>query len=783
MPNYRRSVAAFLCVLTAGSLAWSDAKPSRSYEEAIKSLDAFITAEIESKQVPALAIALVDDQEIIWSKRFGWADADKHVPASAETVFRVGSVSKLFTDIGVMQLVEKGLLDLDAPVTRYLPEFQPRNSFGVPITLRQLMSHRAGLVREPPVGHYFDPTNPTLAQMVQSLNGTDLIYKPGSHTKYSNAGISVVGYVLEQTQKEPFAQYLKRAVLDPVGMESSNFEITPQLQGHLARALMWTYHGRTFEAPTFPLAIAPAGNMYSTVGDLGKFLSVLFAGGRAPHGMLIKPETLQQMWTPQFAPEGNRDGFGIGFLLGELDGCRSFGHSGAVYGFATELKGLPKMKLGAAVIVTKDCANALATRVADEALKQMLAIKRGHALPPIQRTANVPRDVTRRLAGRYVKDNNFGEMEDRDGRLVYRSVGGMQIEFRALADTTLISDSVLDFGKKLEVRGDEIDIAAIYKLKRRVFPKPQPAKERMRGLVGEYGWDHDVLYIYEEEGYLHALIEWFFDYPIREISRDVYAFPDWGLYEREKLVFHRDATGRADQVEAASVVFKRRHIDGEDGSTFRVKPVKPLDELRRAALSATPPEESGDFRKPDLVELIRLDPTIKLDIRYATTNNFLSTPFYTSAKAFMQKPAAEAVVRVHRKLREQGLGLLIFDGYRPWSVTKMFWDATTEPQHVFVADPSKGSRHNRGCAVDLTLYDLATGKPIEMVGGYDEMSDRSYPYYPGGTSLQRYYRDLLRHAMEAQGFTVYEAEWWHFDYKDWRSYGILNATFEELSRK
>jgi D-alanyl-D-alanine dipeptidase len=372
-------------------------------------------------------------------------------------------------------------------------------------------------------------------------------------------------------------------------------------------------------------------------------------------------------------------------------------------------------------------------------------------------------------------------MEDRGGRLVYRSVGGMQIEFRALADTTLISDSVLDFGKKLEVRGDEIDIAAIYKLKRRMFPKPQPAKERMRGLVGEYGWDHDVLYIYEEEGFLHALIEWFFDYPLTEISADVYAFPNWGLYEHEKLVFHRDPSGRADQVEAASVVFKRRHIDGEDGSTFRVKPVKPLEELRRAALSATPPKEIGDFRKPDLVELVRLDATIKLDIRYASTNNFLSTPFYTSAMAFMQRPAAEAVVRVHRKLREQGLGLLIFDGYRPWFVTKMFWDATTEPQHVFVADPAKGSRHNRGCAVDLTLYDLQTGKPVKMVGGYDEMSDRSYPYYPGGNSLERYCRDLLRHAMEAEGFTVYEAEWWHFDYQDWRKYGILNATFEELA--
>jgi serine beta-lactamase-like protein LACTB len=112
----------------------------------------------------------------------------------------------------------------------------------------------------------------------------------------------------------------------------------------------------------------------------------------------------------------------------------------------------------------------------------------------------------------------------------------------------------------------------------------------------------------------------------------------------------------------------------------------------------------------------------------------------------------------------------------------MFWDATPEKFHMFVADPSKGSRHNRGCAVDLTLYDLKTGKPVQMVSGYDEFSDRAYPNYLGGTSRQRWHRELLRRAMEDAGFSVYEAEWWHFDFKDWRSYRIGNQNFEELAR-
>jgi D-alanyl-D-alanine dipeptidase len=202
----------------------------------------------------------------------------------------------------------------------------------------------------------------------------------------------------------------------------------------------------------------------------------------------------------------------------------------------------------------------------------------------------------------------------------------------------------------------------------------------------------------------------------------------------------------------------------------------------KAALAAKPPQETGDFRETDLIELRKLDPTIHLEIRYATTNNFLGTRFYSQARAFMQRPAAEAVVRANKTLKSYGYGLLIHDAYRPWYVTKIFWDATPDDKHVFVADPSKGSRHNRGCAVDLTLYNLKTGRPVEMVSTYDETTARAYPDYPGGTSLQRWHRKLLRDVMESEGFTVYEAEWWHFDYKDWQKYRIGNVRFEQIGQ-
>jgi zinc D-Ala-D-Ala dipeptidase len=192
------------------------------------------------------------------------------------------------------------------------------------------------------------------------------------------------------------------------------------------------------------------------------------------------------------------------------------------------------------------------------------------------------------------------------------------------------------------------------------------------------------------------------------------------------------------------------------------------------------PKEKGDFREPELVELAKLDQTIKLDIRYATSNNFLGRPVYKESRAFLQRPAAEALLRASRKLREKGFGLLVFDGYRPWSVTRIFWDSTPQDKKQFVANPSQGSRHNRGCAVDLTLYDLRSGKEVEMPSGYDEMTDRAYPNYSGGTQEQRRRREMLREAMESEGFTVYEFEWWHFDYKDWKHYPILDIGFDQI---
>ncbi|MEP6491311.1 MAG: M15 family metallopeptidase [bacterium] len=324
-----------------------------------------------------------------------------------------------------------------------------------------------------------------------------------------------------------------------------------------------------------------------------------------------------------------------------------------------------------------------------------------------------------------------------------------------------------------------------------LLPGPMPARppQQWVGLLGEYDAPAGMRLVLEDSGKL-----W-----IADTSHNASALRETSVGSSEFVVnpedagrilgraapvikFARDAGGRSTSATVGDTRIVRRDIEPGPGTNqLRVTPVRPVAELRVEALAASPPKEQGTFHAPELVELTHLDPTIKLEIRYATTNNFLGTRFYDEARAFMQAPAAQAVVRAHQSLRALGYGLLIHDAYRPWYVTRMFWDATPVEKRWLVANPAEGSRHNRGSAVDLTLYEISSGRPIDMPSTYDESTDRAFARYPGGTSLQRWHRALLRRAMEAQGFAVNPNEWWHFDFNRWREYSIGNVAFDKIA--
>lgn len=309
-------------------------------------------------------------------------------------------------------------------------------------------------------------------------------------------------------------------------------------------------------------------------------------------------------------------------------------------------------------------------------------------------------------------------------------------------------------------------------------PRPTPAVE---ALVGEYGEGNARLVLREAKGLLEVSGDGKNFELAREIKSDVYQADHLGQFRVDRGVPVRKTKSSGLQsvvqgLSIGSVFLPRRDFGGSEG-VFHIAPLRPVAELSREARTRTPPREAADFLPSDLVDVRSLDKSMALDVRYATAANFLQTPVYGKAQVRLQRSAALALVRAHRALKAEGYGLMLHDGYRPWSVTWIFWNATPEASREFVADPAKGSKHNRGCAIDLTLFDLKTKKAVSMPGLYDEMSPRSYPDYPGGTSRQRALRQVLREAMEREGFTVYDSEWWHFDYKDWQRYAIGTETW------
>jgi zinc D-Ala-D-Ala dipeptidase len=179
-----------------------------------------------------------------------------------------------------------------------------------------------------------------------------------------------------------------------------------------------------------------------------------------------------------------------------------------------------------------------------------------------------------------------------------------------------------------------------------------------------------------------------------------------------------------------------------------------------------------------LVEIKKYIPEISLDIRYATTNNFTHKRMYRQAVAFARLPVVLALKNAEADLKATGLGLKIYDAYRPYAVTVKFYEVTTDTNYV--ADPRKGSKHNRGCAIDLSLIDLKTGKELDMPTGFDSFSKKAGANYPNLPKQEIDNRELLKSVMRAHGFRELSSEWWHFDFKGWANYPLLDIPFSDI---
>jgi D-alanyl-D-alanine dipeptidase len=208
-------------------------------------------------------------------------------------------------------------------------------------------------------------------------------------------------------------------------------------------------------------------------------------------------------------------------------------------------------------------------------------------------------------------------------------------------------------------------------------------------------------------------------------------------------------------------------------------PVGPDRDVSFIPASAAARLKADDPKR--LIELVTLDPAIKLDMRYATANNFTGRVLYDEARAFLVAPAAQAVARASKAAQADGFGLTIYDAYRPWRITKKLWDATpVGPKKEYVANPKRGSKHNRGCAVDLTLHDLRTGQLVEMPTEFDDFSEKAHRDYMGATPAALANRARLQGYLEAEGFVGLSNEWWHFDFTGWEQFPVMDIPFNTV---
>lgn len=213
------------------------------------------------------------------------------------------------------------------------------------------------------------------------------------------------------------------------------------------------------------------------------------------------------------------------------------------------------------------------------------------------------------------------------------------------------------------------------------------------------------------------------------------------------------------------------------GISAQAQHYKYIDSTKISGVKAYQREVKSNPDK-QLVEIKQLIPDIVLDIRYATTNNFMHRRMYQQPKAYARLPVAKALQQVQADLHTRGLALKIYDAYRPYAVTVKFYEMT--PDTNFVANPRLGSKHNRGCAIDLSLIDIKTGKELDMPTGFDSFSKKASANYAGISKLQLANRELLKTIMSAHGFTVLPTEWWHYDFNGWHDYELLDIPFSAL---
>lgn len=312
----------------------------------------------------------------------------------------------------------------------------------------------------------------------------------------------------------------------------------------------------------------------------------------------------------------------------------------------------------------------------------------------------------------------------------------------------------------------------------------EPSKDE-EALIGFYQGNGESLAVRENGGHLQLLYRFLQKdkdftganlFTLVKNHYDSYDLRETGPNtDSESTVrFERDKNGQSISLNLGQKSYTRRFTRSESGKAMRITPPQPMETLRQQAEAAVAPDLPYD-KTADLVDLSQTVPGVKLDLRYTTSNNLFGAPLVQSTRAYLDRNAAQALVRVQDGLRPYGYGLVIWEGYRSWSDFKLATLALGKDHADMLPRAEEGYSHNSGRSVDVSLYDLQSGEPVEMISDFDEPSPAQYAQFAGGTQRQRALRDLLRQQMTLQGFTASDMEWWHFDYDAGNRYQVLNV--------
>ena len=413
-------LVSLLVITSCSQVPVRPAQPTRGdYDYVARYLEWHIPQQMKKFDVPGVSIALVDGDRIVWSRGFGYADREKRIPASAQTVYQAGSISKVITATAVMQQVEQGLIDLDGPIQKYLPEFSIQSRWGnhPQLTPRALLSHHSGLPTYYLKGFFSDKS---LDSLMKELKPEHLAYPPGRVFNYSNLGPDLMGLAMERISGRPFVEHMQGALLDRIGMLHSSFTMTPAIQPLMAR-------GYVDNDASDPVTVrdVPAGSLLSSVDDLARYMQFVFAGGNVEGQHVLGVNYLTAMFEPQYpdSPLNFDQRFGLGWMLSGLrihGGGTTAWHNGSTKAFMSQIALLPEKRLGVVVLANSDTAGALVYDTAELALKLALEARDGVQQPEPasgNKAVAVANETLRRYTGDYSLMGTLASITLDDDRL------------------------------------------------------------------------------------------------------------------------------------------------------------------------------------------------------------------------------------------------------------------------------------------------------------------------------------------------------------------------------